>query len=325
MKKKLIICALTCVLLTGCGSKIPKLSNGDEAIIEFGNGDKISANEIWDEVKVSYGLQTILKNMDLKIYEEEYKDKKEDVEAYIKSLEASLMANYMDEDGNFDENALNQALAYSGYSGMDQYLEEQTVAYYENEAATDYAKNQITDKEIKTYYDDEVVGDIDALHILVKPASSSSADTDEAKKKAEDIIKAIQKDVKSGTKVKEAFEKYKDNEEVVFEELGYFNKGKMEEPFEEAAYKLKVNAYSKTPVKTSYGYHIILKLDQKEKEALDDVKEDIIETLANELLEEDTTIPTKAAIELREKHGVEFHDSELEKAYQQYLNYQLNK
>ena len=46
MKKKLFICALACVLVTGCGSKIPTLKNGEEALIEFGNGDKISVNEV---------------------------------------------------------------------------------------------------------------------------------------------------------------------------------------------------------------------------------------------------------------------------------------
>ena len=46
-------------------------------------------------------------------------------------------------------------------------------------------------------------------------------------------------------------------------DLGYFNKGDMVEEFEEAAYNLKVNEYTKEPIKTSYGYHIILKTDEK--------------------------------------------------------------
>ena len=35
MKKKLIICAILCVLLTGCGNKVPKLKGGEEAILEL--------------------------------------------------------------------------------------------------------------------------------------------------------------------------------------------------------------------------------------------------------------------------------------------------
>ena len=42
--------------------------------------------------------------------------------------------------------------------------------------------------------------------------------------------------------------------------------------FEDAAYKLKVNEYTKEPVKTTYGYHIILKTGEKEKPKLKKVK-----------------------------------------------------
>ena len=56
-------------------------------------------------------------------------------------------------------------------------------------------------------------------------------------------------------------------------DLGYFEKGKMVPEFDEAAFALKVGQISQ-PVKTSYGYHLILVEDRKEaKEAkLDDYK-----------------------------------------------------
>lgn len=40
-------------------------------------------------------------------------------------------------------------------------------------------------------------------------------------------------------------------------DLGWFTKGSMVAPFETAAYEQEVGTYSKTPVKTDYGYHII--------------------------------------------------------------------
>lgn len=325
MRKKLIICLSLCLLLTGCGNNVPELSNGDDAIIEFGNGDMISANEVWDEVKTSYGLQTIINKMNLMIFEKEFKDEKDDVDEYVTSVEASLKANYLDKDGNLDEQGLNDALVASGFSGIEQYLEVQKLGYYEDLATTEYAEAQVTDKEIEKYYKDEVEGDIHAVHILVKPKSDSTDDLNAAKEEAEKIIADIKKDVKSGTEVLAAFEKYMDKEEVTYEDLGYFNKGKMEEAFEEAAYKLKTNAYSKTPVKTSYGYHVILKIDQKEKESLEDMEDEIRETLAQEAIEEDLTMTAKAIIELRDKHEVKFHDEELEQAYNKYMNYLLNQ
>ena len=43
-------------------------------------------------------------------------------------------------------------------------------------------------------------------------------------------------------------------------DLGEFGKGQMVKEFEEEAFKLEVNAMSKAPVATDYGYHILWKL-----------------------------------------------------------------
>jgi peptidyl-prolyl cis-trans isomerase SurA len=45
-------------------------------------------------------------------------------------------------------------------------------------------------------------------------------------------------------------------------ELGYFTGGMTVRPFEEAVYSLKVGEYTKVPVRTRYGYHIIQLIDK---------------------------------------------------------------
>ena len=74
----------------------------------------------------------------------------------------------------------------------------------------DYCKDQITEKQIKKYYDKEIVGDIKVSHILIT-AKVTDDMTDEEKKNAEseakDKIEAIIAELKKADK-KEIVEKF---------------------------------------------------------------------------------------------------------------------
>lgn len=325
MKKKLLLVIIAVGLLTGCGSKIPKLSNGEDAILEFGDGSKYSVNEVWEEVKTTYAMSTIINKMDRQVLESAYKDKLDEANEYIENLETSIKKSFADENGKLDETSLQSALSNYGYADLDDYLNQSKTDYLRDFAIKDYAKSKITSKQIKDYYKNKTIGDMDCVHILVKPASSSSEDEANALTKANTIIADIKKDIKSGTSAKDAFKKYESNSEVTYQELGYFNRGEMLSEVEDAAVALKVGAYSSTPVKTSYGYHIILKIDQKDKPSEKDATDDIKETLAEELINNDATVEINAMIELRKENGIKWHDSELEDSYNKYMNYLINQ
>ena len=80
------------------------------------------------------------------------------------------------------------------------------------------------------------------------------------------------------------------------------------------------NSYSKEPVKTSYGYHVIYRIDQKEKPSLDDVKEEIIDSLVSEKQSSDKNISYIALDKMREEAGLKFSDTVLEKKYNTYMS-----
>lgn len=323
-KKKLLLVVLASCLLTGCGN-VPTLENGQQAMVTFKDGTKISVDEVWNDVKERYALNVVINKIDSKILNEKYKDKIEEIDKKVEVEKTMVKQNFKDDNGNFDEDALNNALANAGYASFEDYLNERKISYLQEEAAKDYAKDSITDKEIKAYYDKELVGDIKAVHILVKPASDKDEDLKTAKEKAEKIITDIKADIKKGTKAEDAFKKYEKNADVTYEDLGYFNKGAMVSAFEDAAFALKKGAYTTKPVKTEYGYHVVLKLDEKEKESLDKVKDSIKEKLADQKITEDTKITTKAMIALRKEYGVKIEDSDVESRYNVQMNNLLNQ
>ena len=86
--------------------------------------------------------------------------------------------------------------------------------------------------------------------------------------------------------------------------------------------ELKVNEYTKEPVKTTYGYHIILKTGEKDKKALDDAKEEIKEKILA-TKKEDATAQITALDKIRKNYGLKFKDSKLKSIYKEYIDEQL--
>ena len=93
----------------------------------------------------------------------------------------------------------------------------------------------------------------------------------------------------------------------------------MVEEFDAAAFKLEKGKYTTSPIKTTYGYHIIYKLDEKEKPKLKDVKNTIIEKLVKEKLSKDATLSQETLEKIRKDAGLKFEDDDLKKAYYNYL------
>jgi peptidyl-prolyl cis-trans isomerase C len=146
------------------------------------------------------------------------------------------------------------------------------------------------DAEVKAYYrahkeDFTNPVSIKASHILLK---------DEAQ--AEEVYASIT----GGVSFEDAAKKHSDCEGV---DLGYFEKGKMVQEFEEAAFFMGVGDVSK-PVKSPFGYHIIKVYDRKigKSRAYDEVKQELREFL---LMSKREKIYFGKIRELQEKYSVE--------------------
>ena len=328
MKKKLLICLAVLGLTSGCG-KVSTLPNGNDALVSFSNTNLgISAGDLYSEVKGT-ALSKLIDMIDTKILLDKYPDKSSDADKYVNEQYDLIKTNFKDDKGKFDEEALKEQIyAYYGITDIDKFKDIIRLNYYRTEAVNDYAKKSVTDKQIQKYYDENVYGDISCKHILITPAvTDNMSDEDKTKadkeafQKAKDIIKKL----KNGESFDDLAKEYSDDTSNKDKggDLGYFNTGDMLEEFEKAAFALKKGKYTTTPVKTKYGYHIILKTDEKEKPSLEDKKEEIIKTLASEAKSNDTALSINALVELRKEYGMNIEDDEMSKLYSTYISNSL--
>ena len=290
--------------------RIATLKDGTQPVAEI-DGYTVTANDLYEDMKDVYSISSLLDKIDNKILEEKYPETDEmndELKQQAESYYSAYKQYYKMDKETF--------LSNNGFGSEKAFLEYLRLQYRRNKYAEDYIKTLISDKEVEEYYEDKVYGDINTKHILVKVDSSAS---DEDKKKAEDLAKEIISKLNDGKSFDDVKEEYKD--QITYEELGYKSyNANLESAYMEAMQKLENNSYSKEPVKTSYGYHVIYRIDQKEKPALEDVKEEIIDSLVSEKKSEDKNISYIALDKMREESGLKFSDTVLEKKYNTYMS-----
>ena len=325
MKKKIIgLCAIL-LLASGCG-KVPTLENGQEAIVSFENGDMISVDDFYQVIKDDYGLQALITMIDTYVLEHEFSDYVDEakdrgdyyVDAYVESL------------GSEEE-----VLSTYGFQTMDAFRDYWYLTMLQSHAIEEYAKDQITDEQIEDYYNNDVIGDMEIAHILVTPNIDEDAtdeETDEAEEKAkaevEDIIIKLDEAKANGEDIEEVFgelvKEYSEDEDSKEDNgsLGRINYGDSDGKYDEliaAAEELKDGEYSTEVITSELGYHIILKIKSYEKEKLDDLKDEIIQTLSEDYIQNNDDAGINALQHYRREYGMEIQDDEINRQYSNYI------
>ncbi|RWX74370.1 peptidylprolyl isomerase [Neorhizobium lilium] len=168
-------------------------------------------------------------------------DEQKKVAALSGAIDVKLLASGAMSEGIKDTEDFKKRMAYIG----DRELHN---AYFRK-----HVVDATTPEEIKARYDKEVAAlpkqqEVHARHILVK---------------TEDEAKAVIADLDKGKDFAEiAKEKSQDSNKDEGGDLGWFGPGRMVPEFEEAAFALDKGQYTKTPVKTQFGYHVI-KIEDK--------------------------------------------------------------
>ena len=285
--------------------RIATLKDGTQPVATV-NGETITADYLYEEMKSKYSISYLIDHIDRLILDKKYKEDDE-----MKQEVEKTAQNYFDTYKQYYNMDEAQFLERNGFENKDQFLDYLKLDYRRKLYYEEYLKSQISEDEIKKFYDEKVYGDINTQHILVKVDEEM---TDEkAKKMAEEIIKKL----KEGKTFDEVKEEYKDS--TTYENLGYvaYN-ANLEEEFLKGLNSLKENSYSTEPVKTSYGYHVIYRKDQKEKPALEDVKDGIIEKLCDELDSSDEKLYNRTLINMRKEAKLEFSDTVMKEKYDEF-------
>ena len=312
----ILLLAINIILIIN-GHKV-KLSDGKEIIASI-DGKDFVADDLFDELKEQYGSNNLLNMVDKYIISKEVKD---DSDAKTKAKEnlESIRSQY-ESSGYEWETVLTQY----GYSNEDELLNELTTSIQKENVAKQYLKDNLTDAEINEYYENQVYGTYTVKHILIKPATTDSM-TDEEKSAAEDAAKAKAQEVidklNNGEDFTSLVKEYSEDTGSVDNEglVENFTKGDVDDAFFTETNNLKNGEYSKEPVKSSYGYHVILRVSSTDKKALKDIKDEVMEKIVENKLSDDSTLYTKTWVDIRKKYNFTINDTTLKNAYEKTIN-----
>ena len=211
------------------------------------------------------------------------------IAAMMALIDIKLLAKKAEDENFSDDDAFKKRIEFLRERALHNAIFEKDVV------------NAVTDEQVRARYDKEIAAtpaenELKASHILV-----------ETEEEAKAIIEALD----GGADFAElAKEKSTGPSGPNGGDLGYFTKGRMVPEFETAVFALDVGSYTKEPVKTQFGFHVIMSDDLRpiQPPAFEQVEEQIRSVVLREqyfnLLQS-----------LREKADIQIDDPVFQEAY----------
>lgn len=295
------------VMLIFWPERIAELKDKEQVAITV-DGKNITADSIYKGMKNKYSANEIVEQVDRIILDKKYTITDDDLKEIKKNAE-----NYYSTYQSYYNITKEEFLKQNNFDSEDDFLKYLELDYKRNKLVNEYMETSVTDKEIEEYYNDNYFTPFKVEHILVK-----TKDNDNAKKDAEEILKYLKKNSWEDTKTK-----YKDK--ITTESFDVKFDSSLEENFVKAAKKLKDGKYTTSLVETSYGYHIIYRVETNDKEELSSVKDRIVASIVANKKEDDTNYYQKTLIIMRKEAGMEIKDTELKKVYNNFVDSIMKK
>ncbi|KPN79576.1 Foldase protein PrsA (Precursor) [Apilactobacillus kunkeei] len=287
MNKKVLVGlagALLSVSLVACGDKTVAVTNGG----------KITQSEYYSSMKNTSNGKQVLQQMILdKVLNKEYGNK-------VSSSEVNAQYNqYKSQYGSEFETLLEQqGLTTTSFKNQ---LKSNLLLKAAVRANISYSTADLK-KQFKTYEPKVTVNEI-----LVSDKKTADKVISELKdgKKFSDLAKKYSKDTSN---------KNKSGRVTPFDNTD----SSIDSAFRKAAYKLSNGEYTKTPVKTQYGYQIIQMVNHPKKGSYSDHVNDLKDQIATSKMSDSTTLKSVVTKVLK-NGGVEIKDKDLQNILSSYL------
>jgi foldase protein PrsA len=297
---------------------IAKLDNGSELVAEI-DGLQITANDLYNKLKdASGGYNAVLDVINSFIANKEV----ETTAAIIENAQNQIDAYKVQYQQNGED--FTQALINAGYKDEATFKNLLILENKKQEVVNNYLINHITDDEIQTYYDKNIFGNITTKHILIKPVvTETMTDAEKAAaeatalKAAQDIIVKLNNGEDFAT-----LAKAESDDTATAVNGGEYVAAKKTTVTEywDAAAALKDGAYTKTPVKTTYGYHIILRVSQATRPTLEATKDDAIDSIITDMKNADQYLNDKTWAKVRTSYNLKIYETHINDIYNSNMN-----
>lgn len=273
--KVLALSAVAFAAAMGMAAPAQAAAKADDAVIAVVNGSKITKQDVTDALSQAPGK---------KLTDDELK--------FIFPKAVEMLVN---------EKLMDQAIAKSKIEQSDDY--KKRLEFMKGQLAKqlylqDYLKDKVTEKDIQSEYakfkkENEGKLEVHADQIVVP-----------TKVEAEQVVK----DLAAGKKFADlARQRSADAESAQHGgDIGWFAKDELPTPFQaiaDEAFKLKPGQYSKTPVKSDFGWHVIKVEGRRERKVptLDQVENGIRQKLSQDAI-------AKMMTDLRKQAKLQFFD-----------------
>ena len=276
---------------------ISQLKNGEEKVVSIDNYT-ITADTLYESLKNMGSVYIIINEIDTKILDNLYETTDEMIE------EVTSEANYyLNTASNYYGYSVTAFLSSNGFTSFEDFKNNLILEYKRNLYLTDYLKKEITEEEVKNFYNN-LTGAMSGKYILIDDL---------------DTTKKILADLKSGKTYSEIINIYNDKINIKALKNIEFDSNIEDEIYEELK-NLEVNSYSNNYFNLNDKYVVVFKDDEIEKASLKDLNERIKIYLAEEKInQDDGTIANEILNDLREKYNLHFFDTSIEKEYLNYL------